>query len=179
MRQRYVHLHVWGGGLPPYLLRRCILCTVPPTSYLHLPPPTEDPTFPVAPHHTAPHRTAPRRATPPPRTPIERIGCRSRSLLPIGMWERGMASGGCGSLAVLTLLLHARHGAPGCPLLHTDHTPCASLSLSLFSRISIVTIPTQYRHRQGRGEVFGSRPFSDISELHLSPRCYGRPRHPR
>lgn len=129
-----VHLHVWGGL--PYLrtlLRRCILCTVPPTSYL--PPPTEDPTFPVAPHHTAPHhttphRTAPRRATPPPRAPIERIGCRSRSLLPIGMWERGMASGGCGSLAVLTLLLHARHGAPGCPLLHTDHTPCASLSLS-------------------------------------------------
>lgn len=123
-----VHLHVWGG-LPPYLLRRCILCTVPPTS--HLLPPTEDPTFPVAPHHTAPHRTAPRRATPPPRAPIERIGCRSRSLLAIGMWERGMASGGCGSLAVLTLLLHARHGAPGCPLLHTDHTPCPSLSLSL------------------------------------------------
>lgn len=148
-----------------------VLYLLPPTSHLLLR------TLHFLSHHTTPHRTAPRRATPPPRAPIERIGCRSRSLLAIGMWERGMASGGCGSLAVLTLLLHARHGAPGCPLLHTDHTPCPSLSLSL-SLISIVTIlPTQYRHRQGRGEVFGSRPFSDISELHLSPRCYGR--HPR
>lgn len=128
-----VHLHVWGG-LPPYppTEMHTLYCTsylLPPTSHLLLR------TLHFLSHHTTPHRTAPRRATPPPRAPIERIGCRSRSLLPIGMWERGMASGGCGSLAVLTLLLHARHGAPGCPLLHTDHTPCASLSLSLLSNL--------------------------------------------
>lgn len=54
---------MYGVGYLRTLLRRCILCTVPPTSYL--PPPTEDPTFPVAPHHTAPHRTTPRHAAAP------------------------------------------------------------------------------------------------------------------
>lgn len=160
----------WATSVPSYGDAYSVLYLLPPTSHLLLR------TLHFLSHHTTPHRTAPRRATPPPRAPIERIGCRSRSLLPIGMWERGMASGGCGSLAVLTLLLHARHAArcPRVPVAsHRPHAMPIALSLS------IVTIPTQYRHRQGRGEVFGSRPFSDISELHLSPRCYGRPRHHR
>lgn len=129
MRQRYTCMYGVGYLRTSYGDAYSVLYLLPPTSHLLLR------TLHFLSHHTTPHRTAPRRATPPPRAPIERIGCRSRSLLPIGMWERGMASGGCGSLAVLTLLLHARHGAPGCPLLHTDHTPCASLSLSLLSNL--------------------------------------------
>lgn len=125
MKQRYTCMYGVGYLRTSYGDAYSVLYLLPPTSHLLLR------TLHFLSHHTTPHRTARRRATPPPRAPIERIGCRSRSLLAIGMWERGMASGGCGSLAVLTLLLHARHGAPGCPLLHTDHTPCPSLSLSL------------------------------------------------
>lgn len=172
MRQRYTCMYGVGYLRTSYGDAYAVLYLLPPTSHLLLR------TLHFLSYHTTPHRTAPRRATPPPRAPIERIGCRSRSLLPIGMWERGMASGGCGSLAVLTC--SSMHGTvpPGARCF-TQTTRHAHRSLSLFSRISIVTIPTQYRHRQGRGEVFGSRPFSDISELHLSPRCYRRPRHPR
>lgn len=146
MRQRYTCMYGVGYLRTSYGDAYSVLYLLPPTSHLLLR------TLHFLSHHTTPHRTAPRRATPPPRAPIERIGCRSRSLLPIGMWERGMASGGCGSLAVLTLLLHARHGAPGCPLLHTDHTPCASLSLSLLSNLdSDDTNPISSPAGQGGG----------------------------